>query len=375
MNIWVIGRGYPTTSNGMWGSFELEQAKLLTRGGNEVSYIALTLSFFTRKDPRGLRAFEDDGVKVYVYSHFYFPGKTGVYLGRFEDKCWRTLFEQAEKESGLPDIIHVHYPSMGSSINEIEKYRKQGIKLFVTEHWSRVLINNLKNHEMARLKYYATRANCFVSVSEALQDAIRKRVDMSAPMEVIPNMVSPLFFETIEEKKNDNFKFITVGRLVPLKQFDVVIREFLKEFSGNEKVKLEIVGSGSERRNLESIAGGNPQITFSGKLSLEDTAKEIASADVLVSFSKYETFAVPVTEAWACGKPAIVSDKSGVASFVNKDNGVVVISDSPEQLGIAMRGLYKDYYCYNHNNISNFARANFNDEAIMTKLKDMYANY
>lgn len=375
MNIWVIGRGYPTTSNGMWGSFELEQAKLLARSNNKVSYIALTLSFFTRKDPRGLRMFEDDSVKVYAYSHFYFPGKAGVYIESFEDKCWRILFEQAEKESGLPEIIHVHYPSMGSSVNEIEKYRKQGIKIFVTEHWSRVMINNLKNHEMARLKYYATHVNCFVSVSEVLQDAVRKQVDMSAPMEVIPNMISPLFFETTEEKKNDSFKFITVGRLVPLKQFDVVIREFLKEFAGNEKVMLKIVGFGSERRKLESIAGGNPQITFTGELSLADTAKEIASADVLVSFSKYETFAVPVTEAWACGKPTIVSDKSGVVSFVNKDNGVVVNSDSPEQLGIAMRDLYKGYYCYNHNNISNFARANFNDEAIITKLKEIYANY
>lgn len=78
MKIWIIGRGYPTTSSGMWGSFELEQARLLARKGYDVSYIALTLSFFDRKAPRGLRNFQNGGVKVYACSYFFCPGKAGM---------------------------------------------------------------------------------------------------------------------------------------------------------------------------------------------------------------------------------------------------------------------------------------------------------
>ena len=104
MKIWVVGRGYPTPANKMWGSFELEQARLLARNGHDVSYIALTLSFFNRKDPRGMRIFDEDGVKVYAYSHLYFPGKFGVYWEGFEDKCWRLLYSKVEAVSGLPDI-------------------------------------------------------------------------------------------------------------------------------------------------------------------------------------------------------------------------------------------------------------------------------
>lgn len=374
MKIWVIGRGYPTTSNGMWGSFELEQARLLVRNGYEVSYIALTLSFFDRKDPRGLRTFEDSHVKVYAYSHFYFPGKAGIYWEYFEDKCWKTLFDRAESDSGLPDIIHVHYPSMGSSINGIEKYRDRGVKLFVTEHWSRVLINTLKTHELSRLQYYAKKANCFATVSEALENAVKKLVTVTVPMEVIPNIVSPLFFEAgkAPRKNSDRFTFIAIGRLVPLKQFDVVIRQFLKEFSGNEKVKLRIVGSGSDRRNLESLAGGKPQITFTGELSLADTAKEISNADALVSFSKYETFAAPIAEAWACGKPVIVSSASGISPFVNQENGIVVDSNACEELGEALRRLFENYKCYIPETISKFAMKHFNDNAVMKKLEEMY---
>ena len=372
MKIWIIGRGYPTTSNGMWGSFELEQAKLLARNGYDVSYIALTLSFFDRKDPRGLRTFEDNHVKIYIYSRFYFPGKAGIYWEAFEDKCWRMLFEKVEEEAGLPGIIHIHYPSMISSINEIEKYRKRGVKLFVTEHWSRVLNNNLRKHELGRLKYYAAHVNCFVSVSEVLQDAVRRIVDIAVPMEVVPNIVSSRFFEAVGEKRDDSFTFITVGRLVPLKQFDVVIKQFLKEFSGDKKIKLKIVGAGSERKKLESIARGNSQITFTGELSIADTAKEIASADALVSFSKYETFAAPVSEAWGCGKPVIVSAESGIASYVNDENGIIVDGSSPEQLRNAMEKMKRGYSQYDRSIIASFSRNQFDDEAIMRKLRGMY---
>ena len=127
MKIWVIGRGYPTTSNKMWGSFEFEQAKLLARNGHDVSYISLTLSFFDRKDPRGYRNFIEDNVNVHAYSHFYFPGKFGIYWEKFEDKCWAKILGKAQEVSGLPDVIHVHYPSMISSIREIEKYRNKNV--------------------------------------------------------------------------------------------------------------------------------------------------------------------------------------------------------------------------------------------------------
>lgn len=374
MKIWVIGRGYPTPANKMWGSFELEQAKLLARNGHEVSYLALTLSFFNRKDPRGLRVFEDSGIRIYAWSHFYFPGKAGVYWESFEDRCWMRLFERAEADSGMPDLIHVHYPSMISSIHEIERLRTQGVKLYVTEHWSRVLINNLRKYELARLRYYAGHADCFACVSEALQDAVKELVPVTVPMEVIPNIVSPLFFEAGKTAAvhGDGFTFISVGRLVPVKQFDVVIRTFLREFSGNEEAKLRIVGFGPERKKLKTLAGGCPRISFTGEISLAETAKEIAKADALVSFSRYETFAAPVAEAWACGKPVVVSAESGISPMVNPENGIVVRSDADNALGEAMKSLLRGEGFDSAEAIAEFAREHFDDQAIMRKLSEMY---
>ncbi len=372
MKIWVVGRGYPTPANRMWGSFEFEQAKLLARYGHDVTYIALTLSFFNRKDPRGMRSFREDGVLIIASSHLYFPGKFGFYWERFEDKCWRSVFQEAEKY-GLAEIIHIHYPSMVSSINVIEEYRKRGVRIFVTEHWSRVLTNNLKSHELSRLKYYTENANCFASVSLALNKAVKKIVNVTVPTAIIPNFAAPVFFQTTKQNESDKFTFAAIGRLVPLKQFDVIISQFISVFRENNEVELRIIGSGPERRRLEALCAGDNRISFYGEVDLQFVADLLANSEALVSFSKYETFAAPVAEAWAEGKPIIVSDKSGIASYVNSDLGIVVQSDAPEELGDAMIQLYKHYSRFDSGLISEFAKDHFSDQAEFILLQNMYS--
>lgn len=372
MKIWVVGRGYPTPANRMWGVFELEQAKLLARNGHDVSYIALTLSFFSRKDPRGMRIFEEDGVKIYTCSKLYFPGKAGFYWERYEDRCWQELFSKAE-EKGIPDLIHIHYPAMICSVNLAEKYRAGGVRIYATEHWSRVLINNLKEHELARLRYYATHASCFACVGKPLQEAVQKLVNVTVPMTIIPNIVSPVFFRNEPAEEKDEFTFVCVGRFVPVKQFDAVIRQFKAEFKDRKNVFLCMIGSGPERKKLEAEADG--RVTFTGGIGIEDVARHIAKADALVSFSQYETFAAPVAEAWAAGKPVIVSDKSGIASYVDARNGIVVPADSESLLGKAMSDLFNDRAKYDSDHMRSFAADHFSDTAIRQQLTNMYTEY
>ena len=48
MNVWVIGRGYPTKFNSAKGSFEFEQAKMLAKEGCKVTYLALIFHPFKK---------------------------------------------------------------------------------------------------------------------------------------------------------------------------------------------------------------------------------------------------------------------------------------------------------------------------------------
>lgn len=375
MKIWVIGRGYPTTSNKMWGSFELDQAKLLAGHGNEVTYISLTFSFFNRKDPRGLRVFQEDNVKIYTYSHFYFPGKLGIHIEKLEDRYWKKLFDRVCADVGMPDVIHIHYPSMISSVNVIEDYRKKGIKIYATEHWSRVLTKRLRPFELERLKYYAEYSSCFISVSSLLQEAVKEQVDVKVPMKVIPNVLPPVFTGSCKECSEDVFSFIAVGRLSKVKRFDVVIQQFQKTFRGNPKIRLVIVGGGDEQKSLKRLASNSPQIIFTGEIPHAEVVRQIRQADTLVCFSKYETFGVPIIEAWACGKPVIASDKVGVVSYFGEKTGEVVPVEEHDMLGNTMKKFVERYDEYDHNYIAGHARNNFSDDVVYNNLHILYESY
>lgn len=376
MKIWVIGRGYPTIYNGMRGSFEFDQAKLLSHHGYDVKYISLSLTFLRRKDHRGLNHFCEEGVDVFAYSQLFFPGsvmkKLNIHFGKYEEKCWHMLFSKVIKSSGLPDIIHIHYPTMICNINEVEKLRKKGVKVFVTEHWSNILTKGLKGYEIDRLKYYATKSKCFFSVSRLLQNSVKSLTNVSVPMEVVPNIVSPVFFNSKMDIKDNIFTFITISRLVSLKQIDIIVDQFISLFADNKKVKLVIVGTGPQKKKIEKRIADHANIIMTGELSPADVANELGKSNVLVSFSKYETFAVPVAEALACGKPVIVSFSSGIASFIDERVGIKVNSSNPSDLGKAMKSIVNNYESYDKESIARLAEENFSDEAIYSKIVSIY---
>lgn len=376
MKIWVVGRGYPTVYNRMKGSFEFDQAKLLARHEHDVTYISLSLTLLRRNDHRGLNHFCEEGVDVYAYSHLFFPGsvlkKLNIHFAKYEEKCWHKLFCCALKTSGLPDIIHIHYPTMICSINEIEKLRKKGVKVFVTEHWSNILTKELKGYEIDRLKYYATKSKCFFSVSRLLQNSVKSLTNVSVPMEVVPNIVPPVFFNSKMDINDNIFTFITISRLVSLKQIDIIVDQFISLFADNKKVKLVIVGTGPQKKKIEKIIADHANIIMTGELSPADVANELGKSNVLVSFSKYETFAVPVAEALACGKPVIVSFSSGIASFIDERVGIKVDSSNPSDLGKAMKSMVNNYESYDKKLIARLAEENFSDEAIYSKILSIY---
>ncbi|MBO4456364.1 MAG: glycosyltransferase [Butyrivibrio sp.] len=378
MKIWVVGRGCPTVYNRMWGAFELEQARLLSKGGYDVTYISVTFSFFGRKDVRGLRTFEEDGLKVITFSHLYFPGKTGIRLESFEEKRFDRVYREAEDISGVPDVIHVHYPSMLGGTAAVERYRQRGVKIVVTEHWSRVLNKRLSAFEKENLRYYVRNSDCLISVSTALLNSIKELVGSAVNSNVIPNVAAPCFFEEgdIEEglsEKDDVFTFICVGRFAAVKQFDVIAKCFKESFKDDDKVRLKFIGTGERFGKVKKICEGDARISFAGTLEKGELSKAVKASDALVSFSRYETFAVPVIEAWACGKPVIVSGSSGVSEYADEGRGIVVPAEDSSRLCKAFQDMYRLRDNYNPKGIRKYAEDNFSSDAVRSALEEVYS--
>src|SRR5690606_22128373 len=102
---------------------------------------------------------------------------------------------------------------------------------------------------------------------------------------------------------------ISVGRLSPEKEVDLIIRTFLKmEGEVEHYTKLVIVGDGPDRVRLEALANHHPDIIFMGSLTGEDLACAYASADVFIFPSKVETFGNVALEALASGLPVVAYD-------------------------------------------------------------------
>lgn len=375
MNIWVIGRNYPSKENKMSGSFELEQAKLLAKHGNQISYIAAVFHPVRKIKKWGYYNFQDGVVKVFTYSVPYAPERFYLHFKRFQKKIWDILLEKVKNKQGIPDIIHVHYPTMITIPESVLAYKEVGTHIILTEHWTKILINQIDNFQRKQLIQYVNAADVTISVGEPLKRAILNITGTKKPINIVPNMVSSLFSYQSSDSKSCIYNFITVGRLVPVKQIDQITLAFAQCFAGNKNIHLTIVGDGTERKKIESIIkeyNMASQVTLTGTLSRKETAERISFADSLICFSRLETFGVPIIEAWTCGVPAIGVNGLGMTNYWNEELGYVVDFDNIEELEQAMQKIYEKRDMFDSGKIRTFALRNFGEDAVYKDLMEIY---
>jgi glycosyltransferase involved in cell wall biosynthesis len=104
----------------------------------------------------------------------------------------------------------------------------------------------------------------------------------------------------IESVPNKIYDFITIGNLIPLKQFDYfidVLAEVKKQAPGFRAI---VIGDGIERKALTDRIQKNgleENIELCGLLSYADTMEMLISSKVLIHPSKYESFGMIFIEA------------------------------------------------------------------------------
>lgn len=373
MKVWIIGRNYPTPQNSMAGSFELEQAKMLARFGHDVCYLAVGFSFMRKGNSRGITSIIEDNVKVYLASYIYPPGKLSMNLGFWKDLWWKKFFEFVDRSESLPDIIHIHYPALVGRTSSIQQYMDKGCKLIITEHWSHVLLKQLRKHEFRQLNYFAEKASKIICVGTPLGESVADITGQKSKIEIIPNVVSRQFYWTVPNP--DVFTFVAMGRFVKVKQFDKILQAFASAFKENSDIRLMLIGDGPEFDGLVKQCNElhiDEKVNFTGMLDRKDVVDIIAHGDALICFSRLETFGVPVIEAWASGKPVIASDKLGFVEYWNDSLGEIVPCDQANMLTKAMLKMVKERYKYKSEKIMQFSSEHFSENAVYKKLNSVY---
>ena len=107
---------------------------------------------------------------------------------------------------------------------------------------------------------------------------------------------------------------VACGRLVPVKQFHVLVDAMLRVRAAVPTAEFVIVGEGYERAALEQqidTAGASEWIRLVGFVSEAEKVDWYRKAWVLASGSAHEGWGMTVTEAAACGTPSVATDIAG----------------------------------------------------------------
>jgi glycosyltransferase involved in cell wall biosynthesis len=107
---------------------------------------------------------------------------------------------------------------------------------------------------------------------------------------------------------------VAVGRLVPVKRFDLLIDALAVVHDALPDMRAVIVGEGYERDRLEArraARGAQNWLELPGHIADDEIVELYRRAWVLASTSQREGWGMTVTEAAACATPAVVSHIAG----------------------------------------------------------------
>jgi glycosyltransferase involved in cell wall biosynthesis len=163
---------------------------------------------------------------------------------------------------------------------------------------------------------------------------------------VIPNGISLDDYTNIHNDNFDNLQCIYIGRLVFYKNVDTIIRAFKKVTDVFPKAKLVVVGDGPMKPKwveLVNILGLKENIHFVGRVSHEEKTRLISASSFLVHPSVVEGFGIVLLEAFACNKPALVSDVKPLTEIIDDEvDGYVIPPFSPDAWADKMILLFTD---------------------------------
>jgi glycosyltransferase involved in cell wall biosynthesis len=142
----------------------------------------------------------------------------------------------------------------------------------------------------------------------------------------------------------DAFVLVGLGRLVPIKGFDLLVRALSTVAAAVPSTRLVLVGDGPDRAPLEALAaslGMGDRVRMTGETP--DVAGPLVAADVVVVPSRNEGMGRVLVEAMALGVPVVATAVGGIpAVLVDGECGRLVQPDDVAALAAALVELARD---------------------------------
>lgn len=224
------------------------------------------------------------------------------------------------------DIINIHIATpIGRHLDFIEK--ETNLPIVITEHWTAYYryFGLEKNHTgLQRMKDIFFKNIKLLTVSEALGEDIKRfSGNNELNYEVVPNIISTAIFE-YKPIENQGVSFFMLTNWSPEKNPLSLLKSFQRL---TNKAQLRIGGDGillAQMKDFVKQNGMDDQVTFLGRLSPENAAKEFQKATAFVHAAFYETFSVVCAEALCCGCPVIASNIPAITEYLDLKSGALV---------------------------------------------------
>jgi len=251
---------------------------------------------------------------------------------------WIKTVSQIIRQGYNADLFFVNGLPMESYIANIFTRKKLIRKIVGDWAWERGMNKKIINEsfdefqnnrhnlhlEIAKFSrgWTATKADLIITPSNHLKNVVKGWGVKENSIKVIYNGTKlknkP---DPIDDQPNDYFKFITVGRLAPWKNIDIIIEALSDYKKANQNFIFYIVGSGPEEIKLKKLVNDldlENFVTFTGQLQKDDLNYYLQKSDIYIQASSYEGLPHVILEAMSHNL-SIISTPIGGTNEVIQD--------------------------------------------------------
>ncbi len=257
-----------------------------------------------------------------------------------------------------PDVLHAHWVLPNGFIGAVAS-RALGVPLAVSVPGSdaQVAAQNPLFHKMAQFAF--DQASLLTANSASLRDAVvdlgadRSKFDMiiygTDPAKLRPDATGVAELRTQLGIAEDAVIALAVGRMVPKKGFDMILRALTEPQLCDRNIIALMVGEGDEWAAYQTLAAEldvADKVVWTGNVPNDRINVYYNLADMLLmpSVSKpADGLNVCVLDAMSCGKPVIGSNVAGnPLAIVHGETGFIVPEQSPAALADAIATLVEN---------------------------------
>ena len=335
---------YPREGDDGFGCFVAEPLAAVASGGIRNTVFAVQPFYYGRFKPSAT------GVPARWFRYFSFPGGLGLPThGAF---VFARIVSQVRRlqHSQPIDLIHAHAPlPCGHAAMLLSA--ELGLPYVVSVHgldaFSTNQVSGRAGEWCRRISQRVYRASKrVICISEHVREEVLKGTGRSCRTSVVYNGVDPDLFSPATDGAAGGPSILSIGDLIPIKGFDVLLRAFAAVVSEFPKLTLQVIGEGPELSHLQSLTrelGLTDRVSFLKRRSRQQVAEAMRQCTLFVLPSRYEGLGCVYLEAMSVGKPAIGCRGQGIAEVIDHgSNGFLVGPDNDRELALAMTMLLRD---------------------------------